>query len=63
MLVVLAQISSPSSNLSFLFVAFLVTWAAFFAYAFFVNRRQREIQREIEELRRSVEEQGPGEQG
>ena len=63
MLAVLAQISSPSSNLSFLFVAFLVTWAAFFAYAFFVNRRQRELQREIEELRRSVEDQDPEDRG
>ena len=60
MLVVLAQISS--SNLSFLFVAFLVTWAAFFGYVFFVNRRQRELQREIEELRRAVENQDPGDQ-
>ena len=60
MLVVLAQISS--SNLSFLFAAFLVTWAAFFGYVFFVNRRQRELQREIEELRRSVENQVPGDQ-
>ena len=61
MLVVLAQISS--TNLSFLFVAFLVTWAAFFGYVFFVNRRQRELQREIEELRRSMEDQQSVNQG
>ena len=57
--VALLQGALPSSNLPFLFAAFAVSWVAFFAYAFFVNRRQQEIRREIEELRRSLEHQGP----
>lgn len=50
------------SNLTFLFVAFAVTWAAFFAYAFFMVRKQRELNREIEALRKALEarEQKPG---
>ena len=44
------------SPLPFLFAVYTITWAAFFAYAFYVNRRQRELRREIEELRRALEE-------
>ena len=55
--VALLQAALPSPNLPFLFAAFAVTWVAFFAYVFFVNRRQQELQREIEELRRSLEHQ------
>ncbi|MBI2170650.1 MAG: CcmD family protein [Chloroflexi bacterium] len=40
------------SNLPFLFAVYTVSWLAFFAYAFFMSRRQRELRREIEELRR-----------
>ena len=57
--VVLLQAALPSPNLPFLFAAFAVTWLAFFAYVFFVNRRQQEIKKEIEELRRSLEHQEP----
>lgn len=44
------------SPLPFLFAVYTITWAAFFAYAFYVNRRQRELRREIEELRKALEE-------
>lgn len=44
------------SPLPFLFAVYTITWAAFFAYAFYVNRRQRELRREIEELRRTLKE-------
>ena len=44
------------SPLPFLFAVYTITWAAFFAYAFYVNRRQRELRREIEELRKASEE-------
>ena len=53
--VALLQVVLPSPNLPFLFAAFAVSWVAFFAYVFFVSRRQQEIKREIEELRRSIE--------
>ena len=44
------------SNLPFLYGVFTVTWATFFAYAFYVSRRQRELRRQIDELRRVLEE-------
>ena len=43
-------------NLPFLFAVYTVTWAAFFAYAFYMSRRQRELRRELEELRKALEE-------
>ncbi len=48
----------PSENMPYLFAVYSVTWAFFFAYAFFVSRRQKELEREITELQtnlRSVE--------
>ena len=55
MLTLLLDIHFPSANLSFLFAAFAVTWAIFFAYAFFVSRRRQKMQREIAELHRELE--------
>ena len=43
-------------NLPFLFAVYTVTWAAFFAYAFYMSRRQRELRREIDEIKRALEE-------
>lgn len=42
------------TNLSFLFAVFAVTWAGFFAYIFFVSRKQRELQREVARLRATI---------
>lgn len=39
------------TSLGFLFAVFAVTWAGFFAYIFFVSRKQRELQREISRLK------------
>ena len=50
------QGSDPEANLPFLFAVYIVTWAAFFAYVFYVSRRQREMQREIDALNRALEE-------
>lgn len=47
--------SSPEANLPFLFAVYIITWAAFFAYAFYVSRRQREMQGEIDALKRALE--------
>ena len=47
--------SDPESNLPFLFAIYTVTWLAFFAYAFYMTRRQNELNREIQELRRMLE--------
>ena len=46
----------PEANLPFLFAAYIVTWAAFFAYVFYVSRRQRELRNEIQDLKRALEE-------
>ena len=51
MLITLLETHLPSSNLPYLFAAFAVSWAVFFVYAFFVTRRQQEMQTEIRELR------------
>ncbi len=52
----LLQTELPPSNLPYLFAAFAVSWAVFFLYAFFVTRRQRELQTEIRELRQALAE-------
>ena len=53
----------PSSNLPYLFAAFAVSWAVFFVYAFFIMRRQQEMQTEIKELRQVLERREPTEGG
>lgn len=55
MLTLLLDRHFPSANLPFLFAVFAVTWVIFFAYAFFVSRRRQEMQREIAELHRELE--------
>ena len=47
--------SGPEANLPFLFAVYIITWAAFFAYVFYVSRRQRELRNEIRDLRRVLE--------
>ena len=44
-----------SDNLPYLFAAYGVTWSIFFLYVFFVSRRQHEMEKEIQELRQSLE--------
>ena len=48
--------SDPEANLPYLFAVFILTWLAFFGYVFFMSRRQREMQREIDELKRALDE-------
>ena len=45
----------PPVNLPFLLAAFAVTWVIFFAYASYVSRRRQEMQQEIAELHRELE--------
>ena len=49
------QGSDPEANLPFLFAVYMITWGAFFAYIFYVSRRQREMQGEIEALKRALD--------
>ena len=46
----------PEANLPYLFAVYIITWAAFFAYVFYVSRRQRELRNEIQDLKRALEE-------
>ena len=54
--------SQPPVNLTFLFVAFAVTWLVFFVYAFFISRRRQELEREVRDMEQSMDE-GGGESG
>ena len=57
-MVILLEAGNPPTNLPYLFAAFAVIWAAFFVYAFFVARRRQEMEREIDTLRRTLDDQG-----
>ena len=48
--------SDPEANLPFLFAVYILTWAGFFGYAFYMSRRQRDMRRDIEALRRALQE-------
>jgi CcmD family protein len=48
--------SDPEANLPFLFAVYIITWGGFFAYAFAMSRRQREVQRELDALRSVIAE-------
>ena len=50
-----AQQRSGEAELPWLFAVYAITWAAFFAYVFFMSRRQREMQREIDTLKRAID--------
>ena len=45
----------PEANLPFLFAVYIITWGAFFAFVFYMSRRQREMQGEIEALKRALD--------
>ncbi len=51
-----AQDAEPEANLPYLFAVYIITWLAFFGYVFYMSRRQREMQREIDDLKRALEE-------
>ena len=53
----LGQSANPEGNLPFLFGVFAVTWGAFFAFAFYMTRRQRSLKQEIEDLRNNLTQQ------
>ena len=44
-----------SDNLIYLFAAFAVTWIVLFLYSFFLGRRQREVEREVQTLREHLQ--------
>ena len=50
-----AQQQRGESELPWLFAVYAITWAAFFGYVFVMSRRQREMQREIDALKRALQ--------
>ncbi|MCH8848350.1 MAG: hypothetical protein J4N31_03430 [Chloroflexi bacterium] len=56
-LAAVAPQSAPGeSNLGFLLAGTALAWAGFFAYAFYVGRKNRELRRDIEDLQRTLAE-------
>ena len=51
-----ASASDPEANLPFLFAVYILTWAGFFGYAFYMSRRQRDMRRDIDALRQALRE-------
>jgi len=45
------QSAPGESNLDFLLAGTALAWAGFFSYAFYLSRRNKEIRRELDELR------------
>ena len=45
----------PPDNLPFLFAAFAVVWAVFFIYAAYMSWRRQSVQRDLRELRQTIE--------
>jgi CcmD family protein len=43
------------NDLAYLFAAYTIIWAVVFVYIFFIQRKQRRLQRQIELLRESVD--------
>lgn len=48
---VAGQSAPGESNLDFLLAGNALAWAGFFGYAFYLSRRNKEIRRELDELR------------
>ena len=52
----LAQDAPGESNLGYLLAGTLLTWAGFFAYAVYLARKNRDLRREVDDLRRTLAE-------
>ncbi len=50
----LPQDAPGESNLGFLLAGTLLTWAGFFVYAIYIARKDRDLHREVDELRREI---------
>jgi CcmD family protein len=48
--------SAPEANLPYLFAVYSITWIVFFAYLYYLSQRQRNLRREVEELRQILAE-------
>ncbi len=50
----IAQDAPGESNLGYLLAGTLLTWAGFFAYAVYLWRKNRDLRREVDDLRRTL---------
>jgi CcmD family protein len=48
--------SDAEANLPYLFAVYAITWVIFFAYLYYLSQRQRNLRREVEELRQVLAE-------
>lgn len=46
----------PEANLPYLFAVYAITWVIFFVYLYYLSQRQRNLRREVEELRQALSE-------
>mgnify|MGYP001205736179 CR=1 FL=1 len=54
--------SDAEANLPYLFAVYAITWVIFFTYLYYLSQRQRNLRREVEELRQIlVEREGKAE--
>jgi len=44
-------------NMSYLFAAYTIIWAVVFGYVFYLYRKQRKLQRDINSLKDRIDEQ------
>ena len=49
-----AQDAPGESNLGYLLAGTLLTWAGFFAYTVYLWRKNRDLRREVDDLRRTL---------
>ena len=54
------QDAPGESNLGFLLAGTALAWVGFFAYAFYLGRKNRELRRDIEDLQRILAEREQG---
>lgn len=48
------------SGLFYVFVAYTIVWALFFAYVFLLSRKERDLRAELEELKKAFSEMEKG---
>jgi len=53
----------PEANLPYLFAVYSITWVAFFAYLFYLSQKQRDLRREVSELRQALSERERQDEG
>jgi CcmD family protein len=57
-----AQATAPEGGLGYVLAAFGLAWVLFFAYVFYIERKSRQLRRDLDALRREVAEHKPSTQ-